>query len=142
MAAVDDTDVEPELVLDRTLDPTADAGGVAITAEDDVPALEIRLDVLAAEGRVQRAQPGHRDEVVAADVDPAQQRDTPLGHRLTVALDRWSLDTDLQPAEVLPCESQSCHNPATMTSAVLTCACPCRPTAMQGGWCIEACDTR
>ena len=43
---------------------------------------------------------------------------------------------------VLPCERESCHNPATMTVIAVTCACSCRPSAMQGGWCIEACDPR
>jgi len=29
-----------------------------------------------------------------------------------------------------------------MTLIVTTCGCSCRPTAMQGGWCIGACDLR
>ena len=46
------------------------------------------------------------------------------------------LATELQPCPVLPAESRSCHNPATMTRVTLACACSCRPTAMQGRWCI------
>ena len=37
---------------------------------------------------------------------------------------------------LLPAETGSCHNPATMTRVTLRCACPCRPSAMQGRWCI------
>src|SRR3954447_2754947 len=51
-------------------------------------------------------------------------------------------DTDLQPREVLRREMPACHTAGTMNASLTSCACPCRPTAMQGGWCIEACDSR
>ena len=44
--------------------------------------------------------------------------------------------TELQPYDVLSAERCSCHNPATMTRVTLRCACPCRPSAKQGRWCI------
>ena len=49
-------------------------------------------------------------------------------------------DTDLQPRSVLPCETVVPQSGNDDRRSRRTCACSCRPTAMQGGWCIEACD--
>ena len=63
----------PELGPDRGLD----LGGHAIRSprspEDDIAALEIGRHVLAADRFVDRPQAGHRDQVVAAHVDPTQE---------------------------------------------------------------------
>ena len=77
-------DVESELTLDGALDASGDAGRIAVAPEDDVAALEVRLDILAAERDVQRAQARHRDQVVAPDVDPPQERDVAVRHATTV----------------------------------------------------------
>ena len=86
MGPVEDADLEAELALDRSFDSATDARRVARTAEDDIPALEIGLDVLAPERRIQRPEARHRDEIVPADVDASQQRDVTRGHPLTVAV--------------------------------------------------------
>jgi hypothetical protein len=61
--------------------------GVLVTAvggEDGVAALEIRLYVAVAEFRDQRAELGHRHLLVAAHVDPAQQRRVCRRHPHTI----------------------------------------------------------
>ena len=78
-----DADVEPELSLDGALRRCgATPAGIPVATEDDVAALEIGLDVLAAQRRVQRAQARHRDQVVPTDVDAAQERDVAVRHAL------------------------------------------------------------
>ncbi len=48
-----DTDVQPEFTLDRAFDAARDAGWIATAPVDDVAALEVRLDVVTAQGHVQ-----------------------------------------------------------------------------------------
>ena len=74
---------EPALCLG--LQPVREAHAVALrAAEDDVAALQEGRHRLEPELFEKSAQVGHRDFLVAADVDPAQQRDP--GHRVGA---RW-----------------------------------------------------
>ena len=85
MGAVEHAHLDAELALDRPLDACAHTGRIAVAAEHDVAALEVRGHLLAPERLVEGAEPGHRHEVVATDVDPAQQRHMANGHGWTLA---------------------------------------------------------
>ena len=54
-----------------------------IWGEHHVPALEVRLDVAVTERLDDRAERGHRDALVRADVDPTEKSDDAHGDSVT-----------------------------------------------------------
>ena len=73
MRALQDPDRPTELGGDRRLDGCGPIRRVRCRPEHHVAALDVRRDRFVAELLVQRSQPRHRDLVVAAHVDPAEQ---------------------------------------------------------------------
>src|SRR5581483_2968100 len=73
--ANDDVDPEPELVGDEALALPCQRVGLQLAGEDDVPALDVRPDVLEAGVGEQLAERRHRDAVARAEVDAAEEDD-------------------------------------------------------------------
>ena len=69
---LEDGDLVSRLLLDR-LRETGGVIALALGREHDVSALEVRLHVRVAERLHDLTQSRHRDPLVRADVDPAQQ---------------------------------------------------------------------
>ena len=63
-----------ELARDRLFERGLEPGCAVAMPEDQVPALHVGADVLAAEHLDQRPQVGHRHPVARAEVDRAEKR--------------------------------------------------------------------